>query len=181
MPQHSTPPPSLPTTREGHFDERVSDLEQRMVDLELIRIHEINDERDNRVAAVETAVEDLVSWLPEVDGLIDDLRLEVKNLRSSGGRAAVELPTSVTLRQPELVAARSSAGTPTNWPSGHRVESTTRERGYGLVTTIAPTPANGMRRFPDPPPHSAPYPRPPPTLSTKYHRQSSEGYPMKVD
>ena len=131
-----------------------------MVDLELIRIHEINDERDDRVAAVETAVEELVSWRPEVDGLIDDLRLEVKNLRSSGGRAAVELPTSVTLRQPELVAARSSAGTPTNWPSGHRVESTTREKGYGLVTTIAPTPANGTCRLPDRPP-PAPNTQPP--------------------
>ena len=32
-----------------------------MVDLELIRIHEINDERDDRVAAVETSVEELVS------------------------------------------------------------------------------------------------------------------------
>ena len=81
----------------AHFEERVSDLEQRMVDLELIRIHEINDERDDMVAAVETAVEELVHWRSEVDGLIDDLRLEVKNLRSSGGRAAVELPTSGTL------------------------------------------------------------------------------------
>ena len=85
-----------------------------MVDIELIRIHEINDECDDRVAAVDTAVEELVSWRLEVDGLIYDLRLEVKNLRSSGSRAAVELPTSGTLRQPELVAARSSAETPTD-------------------------------------------------------------------
>ena len=80
-----------------------------MVDLELIRIHEINDERDDRVAAVETAVEELVSWRPEVDGLIYDLRSEVKNLWSRGGRAVEELPTSGTLRQPELVVALSSA------------------------------------------------------------------------
>ena len=115
-----------------------------MVDLELIHIHEINDEREDRVAAIETAVEDLVSWRPEVDGQIYDLRSVVQNLRSRDGRAAVELPTSGTLRQPELVATRSSARTPTDWPSGHLIESTTRERGYGLVTTIALTPANGM-------------------------------------
>jgi hypothetical protein len=45
----------------AHFDSRVDDLEQRMVDLELIRLAEIHDERDDRVEATEQAVGDLQS------------------------------------------------------------------------------------------------------------------------
>jgi hypothetical protein len=51
----------------AHFDERISNLEHRMVDLELVHIHEICNERDDRVATVETAVADLVAWCLEVD------------------------------------------------------------------------------------------------------------------
>jgi uncharacterized coiled-coil protein SlyX len=40
----------------SHFEERLQDLEQRTADLELIRIHEIRDERDDWVEAVETEV-----------------------------------------------------------------------------------------------------------------------------
>ena len=135
----------------AHFDERVSDLEQRMMDLELIRIHEINDERDDRVAAVEGAVGEINDWRPGVDGLIDALRWEVKKLRASGGGAVEALPTSGPLHQHGLVAARSPAGTTTDWPKGHGVESTTRAKSYGVVTTVAPTPANGMCRSSRPP------------------------------
>ena len=45
-----------------HFNERISDLKQRMMDLELIRIHEINNERDDRMAAVEVAVGEINDW-----------------------------------------------------------------------------------------------------------------------
>ena len=99
---------------DAHFDERVSDLEQRMVDLELICIQEINNERDDRVAVVETAVEEIVNWHPKVDGYIDDLRLEVKRLWVREGGTVMEFPPTGHQRQPELVAARSSAGTPTD-------------------------------------------------------------------
>jgi hypothetical protein len=37
----------------SHFDLRIDDLEQRMADLELIRLTEIRDERDDRVESVE--------------------------------------------------------------------------------------------------------------------------------
>ena len=43
----------------SHFDARVSDLEQRMFDLELIRLNEIRDESDDRVEAVEQSVGEL--------------------------------------------------------------------------------------------------------------------------
>jgi hypothetical protein len=44
----------------AHFDERISNLE-------LVHVHEICNERDDRVATVETAVADLVAWCLEVD------------------------------------------------------------------------------------------------------------------
>lgn len=43
----------------AHFDERVSDLEHRMNELELIRLYEIRDERDERVSALEAVTADL--------------------------------------------------------------------------------------------------------------------------
>lgn len=40
----------------SHFEECLQDLEHRAADLELIRIHEIRNEHDDRVEAVETEV-----------------------------------------------------------------------------------------------------------------------------
>ena len=50
------------------------------MDLELIRIHEIRDESDGRVEALESEVKEIVSWRHEVDGSIDFLRTEMKRL-----------------------------------------------------------------------------------------------------
>ena len=43
----------------ARFDLRIDDLEQRMADLELIRLAEIHDERDDRLEALEGVVRNL--------------------------------------------------------------------------------------------------------------------------
>lgn len=48
-----------------------------MGDLELIRLAEIRDERDDRVEELEGAVGDLQSWQQELDGYIDDIRYDL--------------------------------------------------------------------------------------------------------
>jgi hypothetical protein len=50
------------------------------VDLELVCIHEISNECNDWVAAVESAVADLVVWRLEVDGNLDDLCKEMRRL-----------------------------------------------------------------------------------------------------
>jgi hypothetical protein len=129
----------------AHFNDRVSELDSRMKELELIRIYEIRDKRDERMSAVETVVADLEAWRPNVDGFIDDTRLKMLRLTKQWDRAMLETSAPPVLPvHPELVAERSSAEQTIDWPKGHDVASTTRERNYGSVTTIVPTPANGM-------------------------------------
>jgi hypothetical protein len=43
----------------SHFDARISDLEQRMIDIELVRVADICDERNDCVVALKSAVGDL--------------------------------------------------------------------------------------------------------------------------
>jgi chromosome segregation ATPase len=84
----------------AHFESRVNDLEQRMADLELIRLAEIRDERDDRVEAAEQAVGDLQSWRLELDGYIDDIRYDLHRLNKSH---------AMQPQQPSLMARRKSA------------------------------------------------------------------------
>jgi DNA repair exonuclease SbcCD ATPase subunit len=64
----------------AHFNDRVSELDSRMKELELIRIYEIRDKRDECVSTVETVVADLEAWRPNVDNFIDDTRLKMLRL-----------------------------------------------------------------------------------------------------
>jgi len=74
----------------SHFEDRLQDLEHRQTDLELIHIHEIRDEHDDWVEAVESEVKDLMAWCPLVDGSIDYLGTEVKRLSRHWDRALVD-------------------------------------------------------------------------------------------
>jgi hypothetical protein len=159
----------------SHFDSRVSDLEQRMADLELIRLAEIRDERDDRVEALEGAVEELQAWRPEVNAHIDDIRYDLHRLLKSSGMQPHHDP--LTARPESAAAAFHSGGTTVDWTNGHRVDMTSRAPVYGSVMTIVPTPANGMCSIPNhatfvpaaqfhplPPPHppNPPHPNHPP-------------------
>jgi len=145
-----------------------------MADLELIRLAEIHDERDDRLEALEGVVRNLQIWRTETDGYIDDIHYDLRR----------HLPRSPTtqLQHPSLTARRESAaavlhpGGPTvDWPSGHRDASTTQAPAYGSVTTIALTPANGMPNHPVSDfvlPRYNPYPPSPASTSTTATSQS---------
>lgn len=72
--------PIVADNRGAHFDSRVSDLEQSMSDLELIRLAEIRNKRDDRVEDLEGAVGDLQSWRQEAEGNLGDLCYELRCL-----------------------------------------------------------------------------------------------------
>lgn len=107
----------------AHFDSRVTDLEQRMANLELILLAEIHDEWDDRVEELEGAVRDLQSWRQEVDGNLDNLHYEI--------RCFSKVPVVQQHQHPlparrELAAAAYSGGITVDWPNGHHIESTTQ-------------------------------------------------------
>jgi hypothetical protein len=55
-----------------------SDVAKRLADLELVRAAaSVPDECAARVVALEAAAKDISSWRPEVEGIVDDLRLKV--------------------------------------------------------------------------------------------------------
>lgn len=157
----------------SHFESRVSGLETCMADLELIRLAEIRDEHDDRVEALEQAVAELQAWRPEVNGYIDDARYELHRLTKSH-TTPLQQPTLSS--RPELISVACSGGSKTDWPSGHCNASTTWETSYSVVTTVAPTPTNGMSMIPQPdlPPDRRPAPSPfhpyPPPRPTSWNQ-----------
>ena len=64
----------------GHFSERVSELEGRVHDLEMVRYVEIQDERDERVTALESASEAFAAWRPWIESSLFTIRSEVDRL-----------------------------------------------------------------------------------------------------
>lgn len=54
----------LADIRAQDFEQRVSEIELRVGDLELIRTNELRDERDNRVSALESAAAAYEEWRP---------------------------------------------------------------------------------------------------------------------
>ena len=64
----------------GHFSERVSELEGRVHDLEMVRYVEIQDERDERVTALESAAEAFEAWRPRIESSLFTVRSEVDRL-----------------------------------------------------------------------------------------------------
>jgi hypothetical protein len=87
-------------------ERRVGELEHRADDLDLIRITEIRDERDDRVSALEGAAEVFDEWRPWVEASIYDIRREMNrsNIRASSpmadGLGSSSAPPSSTSRPP---------------------------------------------------------------------------------
>ena len=94
---------------------------RRIADLEAVRIDPLQDERDDCVTALEVAATDLGTWRPEMEALVDDLRIEMQKL--SQGREPMVF--DVLPQWPNVVASSSSA------PSGHGDASSHRDGGFG--------------------------------------------------
>lgn len=62
--------------RDSAVDDRLAALESTCSDLDTLRLTHTNDERDSRVTTLEVAATDLSTWRPEVEALVDDLKLE---------------------------------------------------------------------------------------------------------
>jgi hypothetical protein len=88
-----------------------------------------------------------------MDGMLDDVRIAVQKLEKSRERELFDEIShgSGLLPTPTKATAHFSAGFPTEPPvMGHRIDSTTRDSGSGVVTTWIPVPANGTISTPNP-------------------------------
>jgi hypothetical protein len=124
-----------------------------MEDLELIRVYELCDERDERVSALESAAAILEEWRPFVKGTLDNIRFDLQRLKEQWDGSPLDpssAPPGMEISPVfESTAARpSDAGIEVDWPDGHRSAPLARERGYGSVTTIVPNPNNGKFNAP---------------------------------
>ena len=77
------------------IDQRLADLElvwvnqkvdvtRRLSDLKVVRVQQISDERDEWVAELKVAAADINAWIPELEGVVDDLKLEVQKIANIG-------------------------------------------------------------------------------------------------
>lgn len=71
---------------EANYTDRDAKFTQRLMDLESLRMAHILDEHDDRVAALEATTTEFASWLPGVDGVLDDVRIAVQQLERSRAR-----------------------------------------------------------------------------------------------
>lgn len=176
----------LSDIRAQDFEQRIEEAEVRMGDLELIRVYELRDERDERVAALESASAILEEWRPFVDGTLDDVRLELRRLKQRVDRSLLDSGSAppgmeISVDREPIAARPFAAGFEISWPNGHRSAPSAWERDHGSPLTQIPNPNNGkptapprqmqlipcsqpcvaMNRPPDPPP---------PTSKNHYHR-----------
>jgi hypothetical protein len=140
-------------------EQRLASLEANYVDLEAARAVDAAASHDVRVAALEKVTADLATWRPGMEGLLDDIKLEVQKLTAPRDRQVFEAMS----HQPGILASPPTA--PTQFvtglnakpPDGHGFDPTTRDVVSGVVTTWTHIPAKGT-------PHTPPIVFPPPSL-----------------
>jgi hypothetical protein len=136
---------------DAKWDRRVSEQESRWE----ATFAEFTRGQVDRVVALETASNVFEDWRQGLEGVVDDLKLEVGKVSRYWERAVVDKPTSVAgilapspsaaIFAPSPTAAgRPSAGSPATSPHGHRVNNHNREGEFGSVTTLLHPPVKGM-------------------------------------
>jgi hypothetical protein len=101
--------------------------------------------QDHRVDALEKATDMLEDWHMSMEGMADDLRLEVGKISKHWKRVVTDKTTwmvDVLAPSPSAVE-RSLVGVPAVSAHGHRVDSWPREDGFGSVTTLLHPSAKG--------------------------------------
>lgn len=112
---------------DARLQERDTEWERKLVDL--------RGAHDARVSALEQAAGSFDEWRPDIEGMVDDIRLELGKLNKHWGRALLDRPPPL-LQQTPQAAERSPPLGGAFSPSGHCVDSNTRADGFGSVTTL---------------------------------------------
>jgi hypothetical protein len=102
---------------------------------------------------IEKTVGGLEAWHHDVEGVLDDMRLKVLKINKQLDRSMIEQSSSgpgLISSSPnlELADQHASAGTTAARPNGHGVDNSPRENGFGVVTTLTRSLANGTQSPP---------------------------------
>jgi hypothetical protein len=97
------------------------------------------------VGALEHTTGALEDWRMNMEGMVDDLRLEVGKIAKHWERAVTDKSTTMAgvLAPSPAAVERVPVGVPVASAHGHRIESWPREDGFGSVTTLLHPPAKG--------------------------------------
>jgi hypothetical protein len=63
-------------TRDDAVEKRLGSLESSVFDLETLNLDNVHSKREKRVATLETAATDIGTWRPEVDAVVNNLKME---------------------------------------------------------------------------------------------------------
>ncbi|RLN30976.1 uncharacterized protein C2845_PM05G36120 [Panicum miliaceum] len=130
------------------FAEQDTKFEQRLADQDAKWDKRFTDavfDNDERVRVLEKVAASLDEWCPDIEGTVDDLKLEVSKLSKHWERSVLNQAPPVPLlsSSPLMAAGDSSAGHTAEPPRGHRDELMRRADGYGSVTTVIHPPVKG--------------------------------------
>ena len=130
--------------------------EQRFADLDAkweARFGDADDTHEARIRRIEKVAAALESWQPNIEGTVDDLKLEVRKLNKHFERAVVNNvpPAAGIFPVPASASARPPAGSNADGPVGHREDYSHWEDGFGSVTTLLHPPVTGALPIPTPP------------------------------
>jgi hypothetical protein len=115
-----------------------------------------------RFDKLERVTASLDEWRPSIEGVIDDIKLEISNTKLEVSKISRNWERTI-LDQPAITPGvfatapgaaptaveRPHHGAPATSPMGHCVEPHHRESGFGVVSTLIHSPVKGM---PPPPP-----------------------------
>jgi hypothetical protein len=127
------------------FAESDAKWDRRMAEQEARWDASFAESSKSRVQAPEKNAGQIEDWHASMEGVVDDLRLEVGKISKNWERAVVDNSTTMTgvLAPSPPAVARPSAGVTADLPHGHRVELITGEDGFGSVTTLLHPPVKG--------------------------------------
>jgi hypothetical protein len=129
------------TDHEAKWDRRLSGQDSRWA----ATFTDFAKDQKTCVQALENASGVFEEWRLSMEGVVDDLRLEVGKVSKHWERDVVDKSTAMmgVLAPTPPAAERPSAGATANSPHGHRFEMCNREDGFGSVTTLLHPPFKG--------------------------------------
>lgn len=132
------------------FDVRLAELDNKWEK----KFLEVEGQRDDRVAALESAAAAFDGWKPQIESAVESVRMEVGKLTKHWERSVKEKSVADPglIPQPSATSGRFASVDDNNSPDGHRVDTSLRDRGFGSVLTNTHVPAKGTSDPPFPEP-----------------------------
>lgn len=114
--------------------------------------------QEGHINALEKTTGLLEDWRQNLEGIIDDLRLEVGRVSKHWERVLMDKPSSMPgiLALAPSAGERPPAGSTAASPCGHCFESGNREMKFGSVTTLLSPPDKGTFTSMNPPSFASP-------------------------